>query len=186
MINVKWCLSDSSRNISKHQKLCVVDVTFCVWQLTVGMAQMGSQWSTTVILWLQKFSSEMWWRPSTSTPLWRMSKYTPPGAELARKHSPTCHNYNTTHPSLESSCPFLRPWFSPSFLAKHCEQIIRASCLYFLMLHLFLTPSVSRRCLLEACSCEDWLQHFYRVFIKFGNVSYYTHEMGCWYSITIQ
>jgi hypothetical protein len=35
--------SDISRNINKHERLWVVDIKFCFWQLTVGMAQMESQ-----------------------------------------------------------------------------------------------------------------------------------------------
>lgn len=74
--NIITNVSGISRDIKKTGIILLMWLWF--WQLTVGMALMESQWSTTAILSPPKFSSETWWRPSTSMPSWKMSKYSNP------------------------------------------------------------------------------------------------------------
>ena len=104
-----------SRNIRKHQKVWVVDVVFFFWQLTVGMAQMESRWYTMVTPLLRRSSSEMLWRPSTSMPLWRMSK----SGSAGTRDAACCNLATKPRASLEATSPFLLPQFSPSFPVKH-------------------------------------------------------------------
>lgn len=105
-------VSGISRDIKKPDIILLMWLWF--WQLTVGMAQMESRWSTMVILSLPKFSSEMWWRPSTSMPSWKTSKYsntqelssTPsPGSSAQVKAATEKQALFLGPPFLHSYCP---------------------------------------------------------------------------------
>ena len=147
-----------SRNIRKHQKVWVVDVMFFFWQLTVGMAQMESRWYTMVTRLLRRSSSEMLWRPSTSMPLWRMSK----SGSAGTRDAACCNLATKPRASLEATSPFLLPQFSPSFPVKHCEQITWAPQPCFLVLSSFLTPFSLKM-------LPPWRIFFQRVTSKFLN-----------------
>ena len=158
-----WYVSGISRNIGKYQKFWVVDVMFFFWQLTVGMARTESQWCTTVTRSLQRSSSEMLWRPSTSMPLWRTSKSSTVGNQAQLAHGTlTAVTWPPNHmlpwrPRLPFSCLSSLP--PPQ---QNTEQIAWAPQPCFLVLSSFLTPFSLKM-------LPPWSLFFQRVTSKFLN-----------------